>query len=122
MSLVRSEAMFLRNTSQPASTWLDRTHRSLSTDRTAACRHAITRNPLEAVESRPVGVAAHVDPITPTGSDAAQRSLDRGNPPRVVNGGDAVFRHEDGSARDRARVPDRRFERLRPELFSPLST
>src|SRR5690349_14392761 len=90
MSLVRSEAMFLRNTSQPASTWLDRTHLCLSIDRNEAHIQAITRNPLEAVESRPVGVAAHVDPITQTGSDAAQRSLDIGNPPRVVNDGDAV--------------------------------
>ncbi len=47
---------------------------------------------------------------------AVQRSLDIGNPPRIVAGGNTVFRHDDGQARSRTRIADRRFERLRPEL------
>ncbi len=45
----RSEAVSLRDSSQPAGTWLDRARLCLSIDRDEAHIQAITRDPLEAV-------------------------------------------------------------------------
>src|SRR6266496_3434247 len=113
--------MGTRNTSQPMGTRLDHALLCQAIDRDEAEGRTIAAHPFEVVQGRPVGVTAHVDPIAQAGSDAAQRTLDVYNPPRVVDGGDAVFRYDDGQTRRRTRVPDRRFERLRPELVSRLS-
>ena len=55
--------MCLRNVPQPAGTGLDRTLLSPPIDCDEAKGRAVTRVPLEVVQGRPVGIAAHIDPI-----------------------------------------------------------
>src|SRR5258708_11166932 len=117
---LRSDSLGTRDVSQPAGARLDGALLRPSIDRDETEGRAIAKAPLEVVQGRPVSVATHVDPIVQAGDDAAQRPLDIGNPPRVVVCSDTIFCHDNGQARRRARVADRRFERLRPEFVSHL--
>jgi len=65
--------MGTRNTSQPMGTRLDHALLCQAIDRDEAEGRTIAEDPLEVVQGRPVGVAAHVDSISQAGSDPAQR-------------------------------------------------
>src|SRR5579884_1638330 len=111
-----SEAVRTCNLPQPASTRLDGALLGLAIYCDETEGRAIAVAPLEVVQSRPVGVAAHVDPVTHAGGDAAEGTLDVGNPSRVVVGGNPILCHDDRKTRGFASIPDCRFERLWPEL------
>src|SRR5260370_36591858 len=97
--------MCTRNASQPAGARLNCALLRPSIDRDETEGRAIAKAPLEVVQGRPVRVAAHVEPVAQAGSDAAQRTLDVGNPPRIVVLANAVFRHNDGEPCRSAGVP-----------------
>src|SRR5919106_5999199 len=112
------EAVRPRDLAEPAGARLHGAGLRLAVDGDQAERRAVAERPLEVVEQRPVEVAAHVEAVVQAATHATQRLADVLDALVVIGRADPVLGHVDGRAGSLDRAPDRRLERLGPELIA----
>lgn len=68
----------------------------------------IAVRPLEVVECRPVGIAAHVDTVTHTSGDSTECALDIDDSSCIVSRREAILGYDDGETRCSMGIADGR--------------